>query len=120
MLEARCRAPRNSSCSAITSSVPPEAGTGYLGPRRNGVGTLPLEVRLVSSSLWRVSDAVMYDAARDAAALALSRIVTSPTALGQALDLRAAVDAVDGFDRPALEALISRPSHDLTATHSHE
>lgn len=84
------------------------------------VGTLPLEVRLVSSSLWRVSDAVMYDAARDAAALALSRIVTSPTALGQALDLRAAVDAVDGFDRPALEALISRPSHDLTATHSHE
>jgi hypothetical protein len=84
------------------------------------VGTLPLEVRLVSGSLWRVSDAVLFDAAVDAAALTMSRLLTSPTGVESASEFRGEVDAVAGFDRAALEALISRPSHDLSEAHDRE
>ena len=77
------------------------------------VGTLPLEVRLVSSSMWRVSDAVLFHTARDTAALTMSRLLTSSTDLGAATDLRTTVDAVNGFDRTALEELLADASHPI-------
>lgn len=70
--------------------------------------------------MWRVSDAVLFDTARDAAALAMSRLLTSQPALGPAIERRGEVDAADGFDRAALEELLGRASHDLSATHDHE
>lgn len=84
------------------------------------IGTLPLEVRLVSVSLWRVSDAVLFDAARDAAALATSRHLASPSNVDAATNLRSAIDSADGFDRAALEVLLAHAPHDLSATHDHE
>jgi len=63
--------------------------------------------------MWRVSDAVLFDTARDTAALAISDLLTSPTELGAAADLRTTVDAVNGFDRAALEGLLALASHPI-------
>ena len=55
--------------------------------------------------MWWVSDAVLFDTARDTAALTISDLLTSPAGLGAAADL------VDGFDRAALEGLFAGESH---------
>lgn len=64
----------------------------------------------MSSLLWRVSDAVLFDTARDTASLAMFDHLTSPAGLGAAADLRTTVDEVDGFDRAALEELFADAS----------
>jgi len=61
--------------------------------------------------MWWVSDAVLFDTARDTAALTISDLLTSPAGLGAAADLRTTVDEVDGFDRAALEGLFAGESH---------
>ncbi|MEO2132361.1 MAG: hypothetical protein ABGX78_14215 [Microbacterium sp.] len=67
----------------------------------------------MSSSMWRVSDAVLFDTARDTAALTISDLLTSPAGLGAAADLRTTVDAVNGFDRSAFEGLLAGASHPI-------
>lgn len=60
-------------------------------------------------SAWRVNDAIAYDEMRDrASALAsqlLRRAQQSGASLGSVISLRAQVNAVDGFDRAAVDLL---------------
>lgn len=67
----------------------------------------------MGSSMWRVSDAVLFDTARDTAAFAISDLLTSPTELRAAADLRTTVDAVNSFDRAALDGLLALASHPI-------
>lgn len=67
---------------------------------------------MARGSVWRVSDATVYDGMRASAITLTHLLLTSPTdaATGperraEAVQLRADVLTVDGYDRSAVEAL---------------